>query len=143
MSAEHPTHTTTRSYQEPQYTETGTVDVKTWGIFTHLSSLTFMLGGVLAFLGPLVVWLAGKDKAPMIDAHGKEALNFGITVSILALGVWAVSVAATLALGPLGALVNVLWIALFAFWLIFMIIATVKAGQNVVYHYPVAIRMVK
>lgn len=143
MPAETPTSTPTRTYQEPQRTETGTVDVKTWGIFAHLSSLTYVLGGVLAFLGPLVVWLSGRDKAPMIDAHGKEALNFGITVSLLAVGVWVVALLATVAFGPFGALVNVLWIALFAFWLIFMIIATVKAGQNVVYHYPVAMRMVK
>lgn len=143
MSAETPTHTGTRTYQEPRQTETGTVDVKTWGIFTHLSSLTYILGGVLAFLGPLIVWLVGKDKAPMIDAHGKEALNFGITVSILAVGIWVLAALATFTFGAMGALVNLLWIALFVFWVVFMIIATVKASQNVVYHYPVSMRLVR
>lgn len=119
------------------------VDVKTWGIFAHLSSITYILGGVLAFLGPLVVWLIGKDKASTIDMHGKEALNFGITVSIFALGIWVVTFLATAFLGLLGILVNLLWLALFVFWVVFMIIGTVKAGQGVVYHYPVSFRMVK
>ncbi len=33
-------------------------------------------------LGPLIVWLAKRHDSPEIDAHGKEALNFQISMLI-------------------------------------------------------------
>ena|SRR6478735_1346046 len=34
------------------------------------------------FLGPLIIWLIGKDNSPFVDSEGKKALNFGILVTI-------------------------------------------------------------
>src|ERR1700682_747629 len=57
--------------------------VRTWNILCHASAL---LGVFLHFpghlLGPLVVWLAKRDDSPEIDAHGKESLNFQISMLI-------------------------------------------------------------
>jgi uncharacterized protein len=33
-------------------------------------------------LGPFIVWLAKRDDSPEIDAHGKESLNFQISMLI-------------------------------------------------------------
>ena len=58
-------------------------NVRTWNILCHASAL---LGVFLHFpghlLGPLIVWLAKRDDSPEIDAHGKEALNFQISMLI-------------------------------------------------------------
>jgi uncharacterized Tic20 family protein len=34
----------------------------------------------IAFAIPLVMWLVKKDKSSFIDDHGREALNFQITL---------------------------------------------------------------
>src|SRR5690606_29443063 len=55
----------------------------TWAMLTHLSGLIGYLGNVIgSAIGPLVFWLVKKDSIPGIDAHGKEALNFNISVLI-------------------------------------------------------------
>ena len=33
-------------------------------------------------LGPLIVWLVKRDESPEIDAHGKESLNFQMSMLI-------------------------------------------------------------
>jgi len=51
----------------------------------HLSALA---GFVIPFgniLGPLLVWQIKKNEIPSVEAHGKAALNFQITVTIAAL----------------------------------------------------------
>ncbi len=57
--------------------------VRTWTALCHASAL---LGVFLHFpghlLGPLIVWLVKRDDSPEIDAHGKEALNFQISMLI-------------------------------------------------------------
>ncbi len=58
-------------------------NVRTWNGLCHASAL---LGVFLHFpghlLGPLIVWLMKRDDSPEIDAHGKEALNFQISMLI-------------------------------------------------------------
>lgn len=61
---------------------------KNMAMSCHLSAL---IGGVvLSFTGlpignilaPLVLWLMKKDSMPLVNEHGKEVLNFQITISI-------------------------------------------------------------
>src|ERR1700731_111909 len=58
-------------------------DVRTWVVLCHASAL---LGLVFHFLGhilgPLIVWLLKRGDSPEIDAHGKESLNFQISMFI-------------------------------------------------------------
>ena len=72
------------TYPTPPPVSTPTLtNVRTWNAFCHASAL---LGVFLHFpghiLGPLVVWLAKRHDSPEIDAHGKEALNFQISMLI-------------------------------------------------------------
>ena len=46
------------------------------------SGWCFPFGNVL---GPLIVWQVKKDLDPFVDAQGKEALNFQISVALAAL----------------------------------------------------------
>src|SRR5436305_309305 len=49
----------------------------------HLLGLAFLtpipFGNVL---GPLILWLWKKDTNPGVDLHGKEALNFQLSMSL-------------------------------------------------------------
>jgi|ERR1051325_5866107 uncharacterized Tic20 family protein len=51
-------------------------DDKQMAMFCHLGGI---LGG---FILPLVIWLMKKDESSFIDEHGKQALNFAITIMI-------------------------------------------------------------
>jgi uncharacterized Tic20 family protein len=41
------------------------------------------VGGLLGFVIPLVIWLINKDKSKFVDRHGKEVINFQLTLLIV------------------------------------------------------------
>jgi uncharacterized Tic20 family protein len=51
-----------------------------WAMFCHLAALSGFIIPLGNILGPLILWLIKKDTMPLVDQHGKEALNFQITV---------------------------------------------------------------
>ena len=44
--------------------------------------LAHLLGALLGFLGPLIIWLVKKDDHPFVAEQSKEALNFQLTLLI-------------------------------------------------------------
>jgi uncharacterized Tic20 family protein len=117
-----------------------------WAMFAHLSAI---LGALLTgafghgwgcFLGPLIIWLVKKDTMPFVDDQGKEALNFNITVAIALLALVLISVM-TLGVGLIIAIP--LWIIIGVGWLVFTIIAAIKANEGVRYRYPFTLRLIK
>ena len=116
-----------------------------WAMFAHLSALlggllTSVVGGWGTFVGPLIIWLVKKETMPFVDDQGKEALNFNITVAIIALAMTLLSVV-TFGIGLIVA-VPVLIVVGIA-WLVLTIIATLKANEGQYYRYPFAIRLIK
>ena len=107
--------------------------VRTWCVACHLSALAgFVIPGLGHILGPLIVWLIKRGDAAEIDAHGKEALNFQISMLIYNL------VAGLLCLVLIGfALLAVLHILN----VVFVIIASLKASEGHMYRYPLTIRL--
>ena len=57
-------------------------EVRQWAMFCHLSALLGIWIPFGTLLGPLVLWQMKREMDPFIDAQGKEALNFQITVAI-------------------------------------------------------------
>jgi uncharacterized protein len=117
-------------------------EVRNWGLAAHLSAY---LGAwvALAFIGPLVVWLLKRDDHPFIDHHAKEALNFNI--SFLLYGIVGGVIAIPLGLLTLGiGLIPIILAAvvLVIIWLIFPILAAVKAANGEGYRYPLTIRFI-
>jgi len=117
-----------------------------WAMFAHLSAL---VGGILTsgwagsigcFIGPLVIWLVKKDSMPFVDDQAKEALNFNITVGIVFFALFVLSVV-TLGIGLIIAIP--VWIIVGIAWLVFTIIAAIKANQGERYRYPLTLRLVK
>ncbi|HEY0503517.1 MAG TPA: DUF4870 domain-containing protein [Lysobacter sp.] len=120
-------------------------DQRQWAMFAHLSAilgavLTSGIGGWGTFLGPLIIWLLKKDTMPFVDDQAKEALNFNITVAIVFFALW-VLVFITLGIGFLIAIPA--WIVIGIAWLVFTIIAAIKANDGVAYRYPFTMRLVK
>ena len=91
------------------------------------------------FLGPLIIWLVKKDSMPFVNDQGKEALNFNITVAIIFFALFVLTLI-TLGLGvviaiPVGIVVGVAW-------LVFTIIAAIRANEGVRYRYPFTLRLI-
>jgi uncharacterized Tic20 family protein len=117
-----------------------------WAMFAHLSALLGALltgafgGGWGCFIGPLVIWLIKKDTMPFVNDQGKEALNFNITVAIAAVILVLISLM-TFGIGLIIAIP--LWIIIGIGWLVFTIMAAIKANEGVRYRYPFTLRLIK
>ena len=111
------------------------VSVRTWTAFCHASAL---LGVFVHFPGhvipPLIVWLLKRDESPEIDAHGKEALNFQISMLIYNI------IAGVFCLILIGFLIlPILWVLN----AVLSIIAAIKASDGELYRYPLTIRFLQ
>jgi len=110
-------------------------DARNWAMLAHLSGLLiYLLPGIGHIVGPLVIWLMKKDEHPFIDANGKEALNFQISVSIYLL-IGALSLFACIGVVVIPAILIA--------DAVFSIIAAIKASNGESYEYPLTIRLVK
>lgn len=110
-------------------------DEQNWAMICHLSALSGFLIPFGNILGPLLVWLIKRAEMPLVDIHGKEALNFQITVSI------ALVICAVLMFVLIGFVLIVI-VGLGA--LVLTIMAAVKVSNgDFEYRYPFAIRLLK
>jgi uncharacterized protein len=110
-------------------------NIRNWNILCHASALLgvfFHFPGHL--IGPLVVWLAKRDDSPEIDAHGKESLNFQISMLIYNV------IAAVFCLVLIGFFfLAVLWVLN----AVFVIVASIQASDGKFYRYPMTIRFIQ
>jgi uncharacterized protein len=113
---------------------TPSAEERQWALFAHLSALVGYIIPFGSIIGPLVIWQIKKNEMPFVDDQGKEALNFQITVAIIAI------ICLVLVLILIGILL--LW-ALAIANLVFIIIAALAANNGQAYRYPFAFRFIK
>ena len=127
---------TTSGSTGPRIDVQATNEDRTWGMLSHLSGFLGYLGIVpfASVIGPLVIWLLKKDQSAFVDEHGKEALNFQLTMSI------AYAIALMLCFVIIGFFI----LPFLGVWLIVLvIIAAIKANNGERFRYPLTIRFVK
>lgn len=137
--------------------------------FIHLSTFSRFIVPFGNFLGPVVMWILHKEKSKFLDYHGKQIINFQISLLIYALILGAISIpfilwsffggfdffnfgnfpdfhlvfkkpSAFLALaGGLG----VLGIIAFIVEIILIIVASLAARDGKYYQYPFTINFIK
>jgi uncharacterized Tic20 family protein len=109
-------------------------DESNWGMFAHLSALAGLVIPFGSVLGPLLIWLTKGKESAYVGEQAREALNFQITMVIVA------AVCFVLAFILIGFLL--LWLAVIAD-LVFVILAAVTASKGQLYRYPYTLRLVK
>jgi uncharacterized Tic20 family protein len=137
--------------------------------FIHLSTFSRFIIPFGNFIGPLILWIANKDKSEFIDAHGKQALNFQISILLYTVIVGVLTIPFFIFkifsgidfidfhgwddfhfnighpspllyfTGGLGALA----IICFILEIVFIIKASLKARDGELYQYPVTINFLK
>jgi len=110
------------------------LETRQWGLILHLSVLAGYVLPIAGIVVPIAIWQLKKDALPMIDAHGKNALNWIISFIIYAvfcgiLVLVAIGVPMLMALGVVA--------------VVFPIVAAIKANNGEVWKYPMAISFLK
>jgi uncharacterized Tic20 family protein len=120
-----------------------TDDERTYALFMHLSLMAHLVLTFFAIAIPIVMWQTKKESSPFLDDHGREALNFQISILI-----WAI------VLPILVAIVGVLTCGIglillipaallpYILGLIGMIQAAMAANRGEFYRYPMTFRFV-
>jgi uncharacterized Tic20 family protein len=113
-----------------------TSEARNWAMLCHLSAFlgVFPLTTFGHIVGPLVVWLVKRNEHPFIDYHGKESLNFQISVTL-----YTLLLTPTICIFFIGIpLIGAVWITS---WVL-IVIAAMKASDGEAYRYPLTIRLI-
>ena len=137
--------------------------------FIHLSTFSRFVIPLGNFIGPIVLWVINKDKSEFIDEHGKQAINFQMSVFLYALiigtlsvpffifnifngfdffdfngfGNFNISIGKPSALLYIGGGLGVLAVIGFIIELVLIIVASLKARDGEPYNYPFTINFLK
>ncbi|BBE22892.1 membrane protein [Arthrobacter sp. MN05-02] len=94
-------------------------------------------GGILGFIPSLLIFLIFKDRGPFTAQESKEALNFTLPPTMLALVAWLLSLVPVI--GAIFAVVNALiWVTI----TIFSVHAGIQVNRGRPYRYPLNLRLV-
>lgn len=105
-----------------------------WGMFAHLSALLTLIIPFGNVLGPLIIWLTKGKESPYVAVQAREALNFQLTMVIVAVVCFILS----------WILIGFLLLAIaIVVDLVFVIIAAIAASNGVIYRYPYTLRLIK
>lgn len=135
----------------------------------HLSTFSRFIIPFGNFIGPLILWITNKDKSEFIDAHGKQAINFQISILLYAIILGAITIPFFIfgllghinifdfndfdnihfSLGKPSPLLYItggfgfLAITGFILELVFIVVASLKARDGEYYKYPLTINFLK
>jgi uncharacterized Tic20 family protein len=95
-------------------------------------------GGILGFIPSLLIFLIFKDRGPFTAQESKEALNFTLPPTILALAAWLLSLVPDI--GGIFAVLNALiWVTI----TILSVNAGIQANRGRPYRYALNLRLIR
>ncbi len=118
------------------YDPDATDDERTYAMFMHLTLLGHIVLTLIAIIAPIIMWNIKKDESPFLDDHGREAVNFQISLIIyfiLTLPIGIITCGIGFIIFP---------ILLYVLGLIGMIQAAAAANRGEFYRYPMTMRFV-
>jgi len=103
-------------------------------VLTHLSQLITLVIGFGSLLLPLIIWLTQRDKVLELDQHGKNIVNFQL--SLLVYFIICIPLILLLGLGLVGFMV------LGLISIIFPVINAIKASHGETPKYPLSFNFI-
>ncbi len=95
----------------------------------------------LGFVGPLIIWVLKKDSSVFVDFHGKEAINFQLSMLIYLVALGSVTFITMFFFVGILLIPVIIVVAVLA--LIAEIIACVAASRGEWHRYPACIRFLQ
>ncbi|GGH40231.1 hypothetical protein GCM10011364_10200 [Mangrovimonas yunxiaonensis] len=137
--------------------------------FIHLSTFSRFIIPLGNYIAPIVLWSINKNKGAFIDAHGKQAINFQISILLYTVIIGMITVPFFIFnfFGGIGFIdfngfqdfhinlgkpspllyltgfIGLLGIVAFILELVFIITASLKARDGLNYNYPFTINFIK
>jgi hypothetical protein len=106
-----------------------------WAMLSHMTALCVLAGIPFGnLLAPLFIWLWKRRTSPLVDANGKESLNFQISMTLYGIA------SLILCLVLIGFLFLV---AVAVADLVLVIMASLKADIGEIYRYPLTLRIIR
>jgi len=131
-----------QNYRTPPVNERGraydpdaTDDERTFALLMHLTLLAHVVLTGLAIIAPIIMWNIKKESSPFLDDHGREAINFQITLIIYSILVIPIAII-TCGIGAL------LMFLPYILGIIGMIQGSIAANRGEFYRYPMCFRFV-
>ncbi|MEO1129674.1 MAG: DUF4870 domain-containing protein, partial [Planctomycetota bacterium] len=131
-------------------------DERTYTTFIHLMGLlSFVVdfaSGIVSLLGTVIMWRIKSGESEFLDDHGREAVNFQITMLIYAVGgaIAATIIGVIFSIVTLGvgvALMPLWYLALAGFLIVLRLVGCIRgaiaANRGEYYRYPMTIRILK
>ncbi|MGC1631722.1 MAG: DUF4870 domain-containing protein [Gelidibacter sp.] len=103
-------------------------------VIAHLSQLITLLTGFGSLILPLILWITQKEKVYQMDAHGKNIINFQL--SLIVYCIICVPLILLFGLGILG------FIVLGIIAIVFPVINAIKASNGETPDYPFTFRFI-
>jgi uncharacterized Tic20 family protein len=102
-------------------------------MWCHLGSLSGFIGFPFGnIIVPAIIWLLRRNDHPFIDEHGRESMNFQVSLLIYSF------IAGILCLLVIGFLLLAI---LYIFGLVCVIKAAMRANDGLPYRYPYTLRL--
>ncbi|MCF7561263.1 DUF4870 domain-containing protein [Sabulilitoribacter multivorans] len=137
--------------------------------FIHLSTFSRFFIPFGNFIGPIILWVANKDKSEFIDANGKQVINFQMSILLYAIIIgtltipvfifkifngidfidfhgfenFSINIGKPSPLLYIGGILGAFAILAFIIELVLIVIASLKARDGEVYKYPLTINFLK
>lgn len=137
--------------------------------FIHLSTFSRFIIPLGNFIGPVILWVLNKDKSEFIDKHGKQAINFQMSILLYAIIIgtltiplfifklfsgidfidfhgfhdFHINIGKPSPLLYIGGFLGAFAILAFILELVFIVIASLKARDGAYYNYPFTINFLK
>ena len=114
-----------------------TSDEKTMGMLIHLLAL------LTGFLGVIILWLVKKDESRFIDYHGREAMNFMISMVIYSFALIILTIVIgvlTLGLGMFLMIPLIFIVGIGS--MVCEIMACIAASRGEYHRFPLTIRLI-
>ncbi|TXE11865.1 DUF4870 domain-containing protein [Seonamhaeicola algicola] len=103
-------------------------------VLTHLSQLVLFVTGFGSLIVPLILWATQKERVYHMDNHGKNIINFQL--SLIVYFIVCIPLILFFGLGLLGFLI----LGIFSF--IFPIINAIKASNGEIPKYPLSLNFI-
>ena len=103
-------------------------------VITHLSQLLCFITGFGSLIVPLIIWITQKEKVFQMDSHGKNIVNFQISLILYTL--LCIPLIFAFGLGIFG------FIILGIIALVFPIINAIKASNGETPRYPLSLSFI-